>query len=74
MGTIHETKIFGLNLVMLYYPVNRRFIFLFVLFQNISELASFPHHYRLVLAVNKSPVVHILSPMLADFEEKIEGL
>ena len=32
----------------------------------------FPHHYPLVLAVNKSPAVY--SPRSTDFEEKIEGL
>ena len=65
----------------------RCFIFLFVLFKNIGELASevsarerthhYPHHYHypLALVVNKSPAVYIYyHPRSTDFEEELEGL
>ena len=70
-----KTVLGGVNKVERY-PVHIRFIFLFVLFENIGELASeataererekffFPHRYPFTLAVNKSPAVYILSPAL----------
>ena len=63
-------------------------MFLFVLFENISEGARasakreketpiffFPHPYSLALAVNKSSRLFIFyHPRSTDFEEKKEGL
>ena len=51
------------------------FIFLFVLFKNIGELASHHYHCPLALVVNKSPAVYIyFHPRSTDFEEELEGL